>query len=144
MGSNPDNILFVFLGKFCRFNFHCSGSKFNLLPVLFNNPSGTGYRLFTHFFPEPAAGSLATSRNVATVKSLNCCYNYRCVSGILLFFHQAPQVQKESGAKERKILKILKNNFGQFHKFNYDNSQLQATSYGLSNLCRISFLLPRS
>ena len=62
MGSNPDNILFdCFSLKFFKFNFHCSGSKFNLLPVLFNNPSGTGCRLFRHFFPEPAAGSLATS-----------------------------------------------------------------------------------
>ena len=53
--------LFVFLGKFSKFNFHCYGSKFNLLPVLFNNPSGTGCRLFRHFFQEQAAGSLATS-----------------------------------------------------------------------------------
>ena len=35
---------------------------------------------------------------LATVKSLNC-YNFWCVSGCLLFFHQAPQVEKESGAK---------------------------------------------
>ena len=43
--------------------------------------------------------------------------------------------------KERKILEILKNHFGQFHKLNNDNSQLRATSYGPSNLCAISFLL---
>ena len=36
---------------------------------------------------------------LATVKSLNCCYNFWCVSGSLLFFHQAPQVEKESGAE---------------------------------------------
>ena len=35
----------------------------------------------------------------ATAKSLNCCYNFWCVSGSLLFFHQAPQVEKESGAE---------------------------------------------
>ena len=29
MGSNPDNILFVFVSrKISKFNFHCSGSKF--------------------------------------------------------------------------------------------------------------------
>ena len=56
---------------------------------------------------------------LATVKNLNC-YNFWCVSGILLFFHQTPQVEKESGVefKERKILDILKNYFGQFHKLN--------------------------
>ena len=49
---------------------------------------------------------------IATVKSLNCCCNFWCVSGSLLFFHQAPQVEKESGAEgERKILEILKNHF---------------------------------
>ena len=35
-----------------------------------------------------------------TEKSLNCCYNFWCVSGHLLFFHQATQVEKESGAKD--------------------------------------------
>ena len=36
----------------------------------------------------------------ATVKSLNCYYNFwcHCLSGSLLF-HQAPQVEKESGAE---------------------------------------------
>ena len=33
---------------------------------------------------------------LATVKSLNY---FWCVSGSLLFFHQAPQVEKESGAE---------------------------------------------
>ena len=42
---------------------------------------------------------LAISLMLATVKSLNCCYNFWCVSGSLLFFHQAPQVEKESGAE---------------------------------------------
>ena len=37
--------------------------------------------------------------SLATVKSLNCCYNFWCVSGSLLFFHQALQVEKESGAE---------------------------------------------
>ena len=36
---------------------------------------------------------------LATVKSLNC-YNFWCVSGSLLFFHQAPQVEKESEAED--------------------------------------------
>ena len=36
---------------------------------------------------------------LVTVRSLNCCYNFWCVSGTLLFFHQAPQVEKESGAE---------------------------------------------
>ena len=36
--------------------------------------------------------------------------------------------------KQRKVLEILKNYFGQFHKLNDDNSQLHTTSYGLSNL----------
>ena len=35
---------------------------------------------------------------LATVKSLNCCYNFWCVSGSLLFYHQAPQVER-SGAE---------------------------------------------
>ena len=43
--------------------------------------------------------------------------------------------------KERKILEILDNHFGQFHKSNNDNSQLHITSYGLTNFCTISFLL---
>ena len=34
---------------------------------------------------------------IATVKSLNVCYNFWCVSGLI--FHQAPQVEKESGAE---------------------------------------------
>ena len=38
-----------------------------------------------------------------------------------------PQAEKESGAKDRKILEILKNHFGQFYKLN-TNSQ-QSTSY---------------
>ena len=38
----------------------------------------------------------------------------------------------------------LKNHFGQFHKLNNDNSQLHTTRYGLSNLCTVLFLLPRS
>ena len=46
--------------------------------------------------------------------------------------------------KERKIMEILKNYFEQFHKLNNDNSQFHTTSYGLSNICTISFLLPRS
>ena len=41
--------------------------------------------------------------------------------------------------KERKILEILKNHFGQFHKLNNDNSRLHTTSCGLSNLWTISF-----
>ena len=48
--------------------------------------------------------------------------------------------------KERKILEILKNHFGQFYKFNNDN-QIH-TSYGLKKKtnvhCTISFLLPCS
>ena len=37
---------------------------------------------------------------LATVKSLNCCYNIWCVvSRSLLFLHLAPQVEKESGAE---------------------------------------------
>ena len=36
---------------------------------------------------------------LATVKSLKCCYNFLCVSGSLLFFHQALHVEKESGAE---------------------------------------------
>ena len=36
---------------------------------------------------------------LASVKRLNCCYNFWCVSGGLLFFYQAPQVEKESGAE---------------------------------------------
>ena len=40
--------------------------------------------------------------SLATVKSLNCCYNFWCVSGSLLFFHQAPQVEKKSGAEEEE------------------------------------------
>ena len=36
---------------------------------------------------------------LATVKSLNCCYNFWCESGTLLFFHQAPQVEKEIGVE---------------------------------------------
>ena len=88
---------------------------------------------------------LAISLNLlATAKSWNCCYNFWCVIGSLIFFHQAPQVEKESGAEERKILEILQNHFGQFHLFNNDNSQLHTTSYGLSNLYAISFLLSRS
>ena len=35
---------------------------------------------------------------LATVKSLNCCYNFWCVSGSLPFYHQAPQVER-SGAE---------------------------------------------
>ena len=34
--------------------------------------------------------------------SLNCCYNFWCVSGSLLFFHQAPQVEKESGPEREE------------------------------------------
>ena len=36
-----------------------------------------------------------------------------CVSGTLLFFHQAPQVEKESGAEGEEDIGILKNHFGQ-------------------------------
>ena len=36
---------------------------------------------------------------LATLKSLNC-YNYWCVSRSLIFFHQAPQLEKESGAED--------------------------------------------
>ena len=43
--------------------------------------------------------------------------------------------------KERKILEILKNHFGQFHKLKNDNSQLLNTSYGLLNLCKLSFTI---
>ena len=57
---------------------------------------------------------------LATLKS----YYFWCVRS-LLFFHQTPQVEME--LKERKILEILKNHFGQFHKLNNDNSQLHTT-----------------
>ena len=39
---------------------------------------------------------------LATVKSLNCCYDFWCVSGSLLFFHQEPQVKKENGAEREE------------------------------------------
>ena len=48
---------------------------------------------------------------LATVKSLNCCYHFWCVSGSFLFFHKVPQVEKESGGAED--IEILKNPFGQ-------------------------------
>ena len=68
-------------------------------------------------------------------------FDFLCESGSLLFFHQAPQVEKENGAQgegryrdsEEPLLKL-----------NNDNSQLHTNSYGLSNLCTISFLLPRA
>ena len=49
------------------------------------------------------------------------------------------QVERRVELKERKILKILKNHFGQFHKLNNDNSQLHTTSCGLSNLNNFIF-----
>ena len=36
---------------------------------------------------------------LAKVKSLNCCYVFFVCKWKLLFFHQAPQVEKESGAE---------------------------------------------
>ena len=57
---------------------------------------------------------------------------------VLLFFHLAPQVEKESGAEGEED---IGEHFGHFHKLNNDNSQLHTTS-GLSKLCTISFLLP--
>ena len=36
---------------------------------------------------------------LTTVKILNCCYNFWCINESLLFFYQAPQVEKESGAE---------------------------------------------
>ena len=50
---------------------------------------------------------------IDTVKSLNYCYNFWFVSETSLFFHQAPQVEKESAAED---IEILKNHFGQFHQ----------------------------
>ena len=47
--------------------------------------------------------------------------------------------------EERKILEILKNHFGQFHKLNNDNSQLHTMYYVATyQTYTISFLLPRS
>ena len=34
-----------------------------------------------------------------SLAAVKICYNLRCVSGNLLFFHQALQVEKESGAE---------------------------------------------
>ena len=39
---------------------------------------------------------------LATVKISIVCYNFLCVSGSLLYFDQAPQVEKESGAEEEE------------------------------------------
>ena len=39
------------------------------------------------------------------------CYHFWC-SGSLLFFHQAPQVEKETELKEWKRLEIRKNHLG--------------------------------
>ena len=36
---------------------------------------------------------------LASVKISIVCYNFWCVSGSLLYFHQAPQVEKESKAE---------------------------------------------
>ena len=60
-----------------------------------------------------------------------------CVNGSLLFFQQAPQIEKE---KERKILEILKNHLGQFHKLNNYNRQLHTISYCLSNISITKFM----
>ena len=62
---------------------------------------------------------------------------------VLLIFHQALQVEKESGARGEEDIGDSQEPLGRFHKLN-DNSQLHTSSYSLSNLCTISFLLQLS
>ena len=50
---------------------------------------------------------------LTTLKSLKCCYNFWCVNGSSLFFHQAPRVEKESGAEGGEDIGYS-NHFGQF------------------------------
>ena len=71
---------------------------------------------------------------LATVKTLNCCYNFWCVSGSLYSSIKHHKLKRRVELKERKILEIIKNHFGQFHKLNNDNRQLHTTSCDLSNL----------
>ena len=77
MGSNPDNILFVFSENFLSSTSIVPGSKF-------------GCRLYRHFFTEPAAGSLATSLIICSRKktvefSLSLEYKFICI-----FFQVVP------------------------------------------------------
>ena len=51
-----------------------------------------------------------------------------------------PQAEKESGAEREEDIAPQE----PFYKLNNDNGQLHTTSYGLSNLCTTSFLLPCS
>ena len=62
-------------------------------------------------------------------------------SGSLLFFHQAPQVEKESGVEGKK-LEILKNHLGQFYKFiNFLSYGLKITLYNfISIITFISYI----
>ena len=46
----------------------------------------------------------------------------------LLFFHKHNKLKRRVEVKDRKIVEILKNHFGQFYKLKKDNSQLH-TSY---------------